>query len=162
VLGDKTQKILSIYRKTRPDATPWDLLIGIMSERERRTAIQLAERKAAGGTAPVYMYLFTYESDFLGSLFKAGHGLEIAFVFDNTDDVGWVGDRPDKHELAAAMSNTWAAFARNGDPNHTGIPKWEPYSPANRATMLFDVPSRVEIDPYREELDAWEGIPLRH
>jgi para-nitrobenzyl esterase len=162
VLGNKIDKILNVYKKTRPNATPWDLLIGIMSERERRTVNQLAERKAAGDLAPVYVYLFTYESDFLGGLFKAGHGLEIAFVFDNTDDVGWVGDRPDKHELAGQMSETWAAFANNGDPNHSGIPKWEPFTADNRATMLFDVPSRVEIDPYREELDAWEGMPLRN
>lgn len=107
------------------------------------------------------MYLFAYESNFLGSLFKAGHGLEIAFVFDNTDDVPWVGDRPDKHELAEAMSTTWAAFARNGGPNNTKIPKWEPYSANHRATMIFDVPCRAEIDPAREDREAWKGIPLR-
>jgi len=161
VLGDRLESILSVYKRTRPKATPWDLLIGITSERERRTAIQLAERKAAGGPAPVYMYLFAYESNFLGSLFKAGHGLEIAFVFDNTDDVPWVGDRPDRHELAAAMSTTWAAFARNGDPNNPKIPKWEPYSVKNRATMIFDVPCRAEVDPAREEREAWKGMPLR-
>jgi len=58
------------------------------------------------------------------------------------------------------MSETWAAFARSGDPNHPGIPKWAPYTADNRATILFDVPCRIEVDPYREELDAWEGIEL--
>jgi len=106
------------------------------------------------------MYLFTYESDFLRGLFKAGHGVEIPFVFDNTNDVPMAGNRPDKHKLATAMSEAWAAFARDGDPNHPGIPKWIPYTADNRATMLFDVPCRVEIDPAREELDAWEGIEL--
>ena len=160
-LGDNLDRILSTYQRTRPEATPWDLLIGIQSEGTRRASILLAERKAAGGTAPVYMYLFTYESDFLGGLFKASHAMEIPFVFDNTDDVPMTGERLDKHELAVALSETWAAFARSGDPNHPGIPKWEPYTTDNRATMLFDVPSRVEIDPAREELDAWEGIELR-
>ena len=72
------------------------------------------------------------------------------------DDVPLTGARPDKHELAA-MSEAWSAFARSGDPSHPGIPKWEPYTCDNRATMLFDVPCRVEIDPAREELDAWES-----
>jgi len=161
MLGDKAEKILSVYQKTRPEATPWDLLIAIRSEGERRTAIQLAERKTAGGPAPVYMYLFNYQSNFLGGLFKAGHGLEIPFVFDITDDVPWVGDRPDKYELATAMSRAWAAFAAgNGDPSHPGIPRWEPYTTDHRATMIFDVPCRLEIDPRREELDAWKGMPL--
>jgi len=160
VLGDKLDKILGTYRRTRPEATPWDLLIGITSEDRRIGCINMAERKLAGGSAPVYMYLFTYVSNFLGGLLKAGHALEIPFVFDNTDDVPMTGDRPDKHELAAAVSGAWAAFARNGDPSHPGIPKWEPYAVDKRATMLLDVPCRIEIDPAREELDAWEGMEV--
>jgi len=107
------------------------------------------------------MYLFTWESNYLGGLFKAGHALEIPFVFDNVDDMPMTGDRPDKYELAEAMSKAWAAFARSGDPNHPGIPQWEPYTVDNRATMIFDVPCRVETDPYREELDAWKGMEPR-
>ena len=160
VLGDKLEKILGTYQRTRPDATPWELLIGIVSEDRRIGCINMAERKLAGGPASVYMYLFTYESNFLGGLLKAGHALEIPFVFDNADDVPMVGDRPDKNELAAAISGAWAAFARNGDPSHPGIPKWEPYTIDNRATMLLDVPCRIEIDPARKELDAWEGMEV--
>ena len=155
LLGDKLDKVINAYKKTRPNDTPWDLLIGIASEPMRQRAIQLAERKAAGGPAPVYVYLFNWKSDFLGGLFKAGHGLEIPFVFDITDDVGMTGDRPDKYELAAQVRDAWAAFARSGDPNHPGIPKWEPFTADNRATMLFDTPCKLAIDPGREELDAW-------
>ena len=160
VLGDRLDSILDVYRRTRPEAAPWELLIGITSERARRASILLAERKAAGGPAPVFMYLFTWESNFLGGLFKAGHGVEIPFVFDNTDDSPMAGDHPFTRGLAAIVSQTWAAFARNGDPNHAFIPRWEPYSAEYRPTMLFDVPCRVEIDPGREELDAWEGMDL--
>ncbi len=59
------------------------------------------------------------------------------------------------------MSEAWAAFARTGDPSHTGIPQWEPYSAGQRATMIFDVPCRAEMDPGREELDAWASTELR-
>ena len=161
VLGDRLDGVLNVYKRTRPDATPWDLLVGISSEGTRRASIALAERKAVASSAPVYMYLFTWETDYFGELFKACHVLEIPFVFDNVDDLPITGGRPDKYELVESMSEAWAAFARNGDPNHPGIPKWELYSAGNRATMLFDVPCRVEVNPYREELDAWEGIPLR-
>lgn len=160
-LGDRLDRILSVYRRTRPEATPWDLLIGIQSEGARRASIRLAERKAAGGTAPVFMYLLTYQTDFLGGLHKAGHGLEIPFVFDITDDVGMAGNRPDKYELAAAISEAWIAFARSGDPSHPGIPRWLPFTADNRQTMILDVPCRTEVDPFREELDAWESMALR-
>ncbi|UCH43440.1 MAG: carboxylesterase/lipase family protein [Dehalococcoidales bacterium] len=157
-LGEHMDRIIGVYKKTRPEATPWDLYIGIQSERTRRSSILLGERKAASGPAPVFQYLFMYQSDFLGGLFKASHAMEIPFVFDNTDDVGMTGERPDKHEMAETMSETWVAFARNGDPNNPTIPKWEPFSADHRATMLFDVPNHQEIDPFREELDAWEGM----
>jgi len=159
--GERVDSIIATYKKSRPTATPWDLLIGIQSEGARRSSITLAERKAAAGGAPVFMYLVTYQSDFLGGLFKAGHGIEIAYVFDVVDDVPFVGSRPDRQELAAAMSEAWLAFGRTGDPSHPGIPRWEPYDTKKRATMVFDVPSRLVSDPFREELDAWKGMEIR-
>jgi len=159
-LGDYMDRILNTYRKTRPGATPWDLLVGITSEARRIGCRKLIEAKLAAGQAPVYNYLFTYESDFLGGLLKAGHAIEIPFVFDNADDVPMVGDRPDKAEMAAAMSKAWIAFAKKGDPNHQGIPDWKPYTLENRETMILDVPCRLENDPAREELDAWEGMEV--
>ena len=130
--GSNLDKILAVYHKTRPEATPWDLLIGISTERFRIPSIQLAERKAAGGTAPVFLYQFNYESDFLGGLFKAGHGMEIPFVFDHVDLVPITGTRPERYELATAMREAWSAFAHKGDPNHPGLPKWPPYTSGNR------------------------------
>jgi para-nitrobenzyl esterase len=159
-LGDNMDRILNTYKKTRPDATPWDLLVGITSEARRIGCRKLVERKLAGGDAPVYMYLFTYESNFVGGLLKAGHAIEIPFAFDNADDVPMVGDRSDKHDLASAMSEAWIAFARSGNPSHQGIPTWKPYTLGNRETMILDVPCRMENDPAREELDAWEGMEI--
>ena len=159
-LGGKLDRVLSTYRKTRPGASPWDLLVAIGSEGMRRGSVALAERKTAASKAPVYMYLFAYETDYLGNIFKACHAPEIAFVFDHVDDMPITGGRPDRYELAEAMSEAWIAFARTGNPNHKGIPKWAPYSVGNRATMLFDVPCKVVVDPYREELDSWEDLPL--
>ena len=156
--GENLDKILAVYQKTRPEATPWDLLIGISSERFRIPSIQLAERKAAGGPAPVFLYQFNYESDFLRGLFKAGHGMEIPFVFDHVDLVPITGTRPERHELAAAMREAWSAFAHKGDPNHPGLPEWLPYTSRSRQTMIFDIPCRAEIDPYREEINIWRNL----
>jgi len=159
-LGDRMEGILATYRKTRPNATPWDLLIGITSEDRRIGCINLVERRLAAKQAPSYMYLFTWESDFLGGLFKACHALEISFAFANTDDIPLSGTRPNKHELETAVSEAWLAFARDGNPSHPGIPRWEPYTMKDRATMILDVPCRLENDPAREELDAWKGMEV--
>jgi para-nitrobenzyl esterase len=160
MLGDRLERILGAYKQNRPGATPWDLLIGIMSEDRRLGCISTAERKIAGGTAPVYMYLFSWQSDYRNYLYKACHTIEIPFVFDTVGDVPLTGSRPNKYNLAKAMSDAWSAFARRGDPNHQEIPIWEPYDLDKRATMILDVPCRVENDPYRGELDAWQGMEV--
>ena len=160
VLGGRTDQVIDVYRRSRPTATPWDLLIGITSEDRRLGCLRLVERKMAAGTAPVYMYLFRWESDYKGYLFKACHALEIPFVFDNVDSLPLTGSRPDRHELAAIMSQSWAAFAHKGDPSHPGLPKWPVYTLKDRETMIFDIPSYIEKDPARQELEAWTGIEV--
>ena len=113
--------------------------------------------RATAGAAPTYLYLFTWESDFLGGLFKAAHSMEIPFVFDNTDIVPMTGDRPDRAELAALMSRTWVQFAAAGDPNHEGLPAWQPFDLERRPTMVFDVPTHAEDDPAVAERLVWQG-----
>jgi para-nitrobenzyl esterase len=147
-LGDKTDEIIAAYQSADPEATPWELYIWINSEGFRRASITLAERKAEGGTAPVYMYLFTKESENYPG-YGSPHFMEVAYVFDNT------ADSPND-ELATIMSEAWLAFARTGDPNHPGMINWEPYTADNRATMFFDIPCQLVIDPYGEALEAWE------
>lgn len=44
----------------------------------------LAERKAAQGRAPVFMYRFDWEPPVLDGLIKAAHTFEIRDVFHNT------------------------------------------------------------------------------
>ena len=56
------------------------------------------------------------------------------------------------------MSQTWIAFARNGDPTYEGFVHWPMYDVDTGATMLFDVPCRVEDDPCPEEREVWKGV----
>jgi len=160
LLGARRDEILGVYRRCRPDASPWDLWIAIQSESRRLAATKLCERRAAAGSAPTFMYLFTWESDFLGGLLKAAHAMEIPFVFDNTDSTPMTGDRPDKHELSRIMSTCWASFARTGDPATPDLPAWPAYEPGQRPTMIFDTPCRLELDPRREEREVWKDLDL--
>jgi len=114
--GDNTDEIITAYQSADPEATPWELYIWILSEGFRQASITLAERKAEGGTAPVYMYLFTKESESYPG-YGSPHFMEVAYVFDNT------ADSPN-NELATIICEAWIAFARSGDPNHPGMPNW--------------------------------------
>jgi len=86
-------------------------------------------------------------------MMRAPHTTEIPFVFDN---VGLgpmlLGTAPATLALGKQASAVWTAFARTGDPNaaNAGLPHWPRYDAATRATMIFNVKSRVEYDPYAE------------
>jgi len=159
VLGDRAEKVLNVHRRNRPEESRYDLLAAISSEDRRMMSIETAEEKAKQGGAPVYMYLFTWESN--NGLLKAAHTMEIPFIFRNLDATPIVGTREDRHMLAEIMSDTWIAFARNGNPNHGTLPEWEPYDLENRATMMLDVPPKLAYDPWREERLAWKDISVK-
>jgi para-nitrobenzyl esterase len=159
MLGDRTDEVIDAYQRSRPNATPWDLYIAIESDPRRIRSIELAEAKIAGSDAPVYMYLVDWETDYRGGVYRAPHAMEIAFVFGHADAVPLSGSRPDRHQLESYMSEAWIAFARTGDPSHRGIGRWRPYTLGDRATMVFDTPSRLVNDPRKGERLAWEGVP---
>jgi para-nitrobenzyl esterase len=69
----------------------------------------------------------------------AFHCSEIAFAFDNTDRCeNMTGGGPAARDLAGKVSDAWIHFARTGDPNHPGLPHWEPLTRETNATMVFD------------------------
>src|SRR5436190_11972673 len=146
--------VVAIYRKGRPQATNLDLALIIETDASQfRSGTDLeAERKAALGKAPVYMYRFQWYSPVSGGRLRAMHCMDIPFVFENVDlSKSVVGDGADRYALADKMSSAWVAFARTGNPNHKGLPKWEPFTADKRATMIFNNECRAVNDPYREE-----------
>ncbi len=153
-LGAKTDHVLEVYRRTRPQATPAELYIAITTAQWMgRDAIRLAERKAALSAGPVYMYVFAYsDPPAQGVVRGAAHASEIPFKFDHVE-----GD-PSSPRVRAAkhMSGAWANFARTGTPGHEGMPAWPAYTVAERATMILDAECRVERDPNRDERLLWQ------
>ena len=116
--------------------------------------IQLAEGQARFGHT--WMYLFTWDSPVENGLYGSRHALELRFVFNNLD-----ADAGDAAPLALvdAMQDAWIAFAKTGNPNHSGIPTWPRYDSDRRATMLFDQQCKVVEDPGKEERLFWRDLP---
>jgi para-nitrobenzyl esterase len=155
-------RVINTYKKVHPGVSPSELYFLLTTDRWMRMgAITLAERKFAQGRAPVYLYLFAWRSPALGGKLGAPHTVEIPFVFYNTDipKVMTTGG-PEVKELAGRVSDAWIQFARRGDPNHKGLPKWSPYNTDDRTTMIFDNPCKVVNDPGSLERNLWEDIRL--
>ena len=145
-------QLIALYRKGRLNATPSDIFFAIATEPTRINAITQAERKTEQGKAPAYMYFFTYDTPILDGRYKAFHTAELPLILR-------LVKYPNSEQLSKQLSGAWAAFARHGNPNHSGIPSWSPYTLDKRATMMFgESSSKVENDPRREERLAWQGM----
>jgi para-nitrobenzyl esterase len=152
------ERIVALYRKHYPEASSFLLQARMLTDRRvRRAATLQAERKAALGKAPAYLYLCTFPSPALGGKLGAVHGVDVGLAF-NTARGAMAGDTPEARRLAARFAASWVAFAKTGDPNHPDLPHWSTYEPTTRPTMVFDAEINMQPDPLRELRELWEEL----
>ncbi len=121
---------------------------------------------AQTGASPVYQYIFDRVRPALPGksvpgmepgTFGAVHASEIEYVFgvlDSNKDFNWL---PDDRKVSELLQNYWTNFAKTGDPNGPGLPRWPAYSPASIQVMHLDVDAKVQPEATRgryEFLDA--------
>jgi para-nitrobenzyl esterase len=144
--GETTDKLIELYRKEMPNASPSQIYFMITAF--PAAAITQAERKVAQGKAPVYMYLFTWETPVEGGRRHSPHTVELPFVFNNVvEQPEEVGNGPELQPLADKVSGAWTAFARTGNPSTTGAPKWLAYTTKERTTMMINNEWKLVNDP---------------
>jgi para-nitrobenzyl esterase len=159
VAGDAADGLLAYYKRRDPGASPSDRLIAALTASNFGVrSVLLAERKAAGAKAPVWMYSFDWETPAFGGRLKAPHSVDVPFVFDTLGVIGEAHRKPRAQALADRVSKTWATFARNGDPANNAIPTWPAYTAERRTTMLLDDECRVVDDPDGEVRPLWSKV----
>lgn len=171
-LGKETDTWIAAYQKARPKAIPTDLYIAITTTRMfRASSVNMMEKKAQQGTAPIYAYMLTYQNTSpipdAGHIIGAAHASDIRTKFDNPDIIDppkgqerfevFGGDRSEARRQASRnMSRMWAAFARTGKPGTEGQPDWPAFTMAGRETMMIDATCRVVNDPEQQERLFWQ------
>lgn len=153
--GLDAERALAAYRAARPDASPGELVIDVMSDWFFRIpSIRLAEARVAAGER-VWHYEFAWPSPQCEGRLRACHALDLAFAFDTLADptsVPLAGpDAP--QQVADDVHGAWVAFATSGDPG------WPQYDLERRAVMRFDAPaSAVVDDPGAPTREVWDGV----
>jgi para-nitrobenzyl esterase len=158
--GAKADEILALYRRFYPQKSPFLIQAQVFTDAGfRRSAVAQAERKAALGKAPAYMYLWSWESPGYGGKFGAVHGIDVAASFHHVRSTIMGVGSPGGKVMCDRLASAWVAFARTGDPNNSHIPQWPAYDTTTRATMVFDTDTRVENDPRSEIRKYWAQMP---
>lgn len=122
---------------------------GLMVEPARH----LANETARAGQ-PTWHYRFSYVAERERASSKGAlHAAEIPYVFAVLNQNATDADRA----MAKTVSAYWIAFAKTGDPNGDGRPRWPRHDP-NASTILDFTKAGVAVgpDPLQKRLDAWQ------
>ncbi|MBR5747708.1 MAG: carboxylesterase/lipase family protein [Prevotella sp.] len=140
--GDETDAYISSFMESYPshtlDRLPQDLLCIDWLFRPKT----IITSDAIGGKrkADTYVYMYTVgESDNRGYKGSA-HGSELKYCFDvlhhYTNQLSETCINSNKR-WAETLSNVWAKFAHDGNPNCAGLPDWHPYTQENGELLEF-------------------------
>jgi para-nitrobenzyl esterase len=161
--GDKADQFLKLYPAEN-------------DEQAKRSAQDLAgdkfiafstwkwlDMQCATGKSTLYRYEFddappaAADADTKGDPPTAYHSAEIEFVFGGlaSKKLPW---RQEDHAVSDVMSSYWANFARSGDPNGAGLPKWPVYSPDRYEVMHLEANSHAAPDEHRARYEFLDKL----
>jgi para-nitrobenzyl esterase len=121
--------------------------------------LRILEAKAEAGGRPGYLFEVAFPHPYAGGAYGAAHGVDASMIFENLHTRGLSGDRR-AGAIARCLANTWTEFARTGVPWSPGIPRWPPYGPESRATMIIDAEWSVRDEMNALEHAAWREVDL--
>lgn len=147
-LGGRAQYVLEAIRTDYPQIRPIAAIAIISGRHFRMGAVRVAALRAREQGGPTWNYVFAWQTPLLDGRPRAFHGLDVPFVFANTDlcdQATGGGSRP--RALAKQMTSAWGRFARTGNPNGGKLPLWPNFKLDAPSAMIFDDNIYVAADP---------------
>lgn len=157
--GGNAGRVHKLYRDAYPDVAPFLIQARIATDRGfRHNTIKQTELKAAQPGAPAYYYLWEWPVKAYNGQFGAVHGVDVgAAVHDYRGPINDIGNREGKL-MVERFAAVWTGFAKTGVPNSALTPEWPAYDLDQRATMIFDLDTRVGNDYRREFRLLWQEL----
>ena len=164
--GDRSQELLGLYPASDDSSAR---RAAVDAARDASVSLQMhqwARAQVATGKAPVYAYMFARVHPYVAGVKFSDHDPNTVGVYHTADVPYWLGTLdslnmfrktrdwgPDDRGLSDTMSNAIVAFAKSGDPNHAGAPRWPTYTTEREQILELGVPMSVIAWPNRKKLD---------
>ncbi len=150
------EPVLQRYSMVYPQMTPAARRIRALTAEEYWIpSIRVADAQASAGSETwMYRLDFAEASGRLRGF--AYHSLDVGLVWDKPN-MG-IAQAEAEAALARQMHTAWVAFISGETPSAPGLPQWPRYDTTRRATMVFDVQSRIEDRPQEAERRLWDGL----
>jgi para-nitrobenzyl esterase len=114
-----------------------------------------ARLQSQKGKGKAFEYLFDYvhTSPDVGS----GHGSDVPYAFQTLSGGRGGAPKPEDLKLSDMISSYWINFAKNGDPNGPGLPKWPAFAESDQKVMLFDAAPSARPVPNLDKVKVFDA-----
>lgn len=128
-----------------------------LAARSMSTPVTGTDGEPTASASPAFLYQFTRVP--FDNPLGAFHGVEIPYVFGNTDMFSPMGTIEQVDiDLSTALMGYWTRFAATGDPNGQGAPVWPKYDPASDQHLELGDTIRISSDLYKEACDFADRV----
>ena len=168
--GEYLNTLKAMYR-TQGRTTNELLADAIWGDSNIVEAGRFTARAHAAIHQPAYHYSFNYVPEAWRSILpSAPHGVDVVYLFGTFDKVKNPLNLPVPPQTIQAskqMRAYWIQFANAANPNQTGLPEWERFTPGTEATLVIEnsgIRSKPGHDKARldifERLSQQQGGPI--
>lgn len=113
-----------------------------------------ARLQSEKGKGKAFTYYYDYHApDVDGS----GHGSDVPYAFQTLSGGRGGAPKPEDLKISDMISSYWVNFAKTGDPNGPGLPKWPAFTESSQQAMVFDATPGARPLPNLDKLKAYDA-----